>query len=349
MQEPATLEQQSAELDFGPLYARLSRDMKEAAATLGPREARYTVDLYYQMQAIRTRTGNQARQLGEPTRVHEWIKDQEHALENSIKGLLGAYVKKHVIGDWLLNVYGIGPVIAAGLISHVNIRECDTSGKLWKYAGMAPPREYNWLSREEAKTECKRLELPKNPTTEQLLEVAKLIKRRPENFLKTVATIDPKHDKEAPITLSLVERSMCVRPWNPKLKVLCWKAGTSFKMYHGKVECYYGHVYAKRKELEIARNEQGLFAEEAKLTLSEKNFTDPETKAIYEAGKLPAGRLDLRAMRYATKLFLSHFHDEWWRRETGTEPVKPYPITNMGHTHFIPDPQSKSGTEAPSE
>lgn len=330
------------ELNFGPLFKRLSKDMKQAAANLGPKEARYMVDLYYQMQRIRTQTGNQTRQIDEPTRVHEWIKDQEHSLENAIKGLLGAYVQKHKMGTWFEGVHGIGPVLAAGLLAHIKIRECDTAGKLWKFAGMAPPAEYNWLSREQAKATLKEQGIGKAPTPEDLIKLAGLIKRRPENFIKTVATIDPKHAPDAPITLSLVERSLCVRPWNPKLKVLCWKIGTSFKMFAAHEKCYYGHVYAMRKEAEVARNEAGKFADQAAATLAEKKITDPETRAIYEAGKLPPGRLDLRAMRYATKLFLSHFHDEWWRREVGTEPIKPYPILALGHTHYVPDPQAGS-------
>jgi hypothetical protein len=65
---------------------------------------------------------------------------------------------------------------------------------------------------------------------------------------------------------------------------------------------------------------------------SSKRFTS-EQRAHYEAGRLPPGRIDLRATRYATKQFLSDLHAVWWQIETGEKPPKPYPISHLGHTH----------------
>jgi hypothetical protein len=35
-------------------------------------------------------------------------------------------------------VYGIGPVIAAGLMAHIDITKCPTVGHIWRFAGLDP-------------------------------------------------------------------------------------------------------------------------------------------------------------------------------------------------------------------
>ncbi len=127
------------------------------------------------------------------------------------------------------------------------------------------------------------------------------------------------------------------RPYNARLKVLCWKAGESFKKFHNNERCFYGHLYAERKALEVERNEAGGNSETAAKTLAERKIQDAATRAIYEAGKLPAGRLDLRATRYATKLFLAHFWEEG-RRQAALPIPAPYPIAHLGHAHKIEIP-----------
>lgn len=128
------------------------------------------------------------------------------------------------------------------------------------------------------------------------------------------------------------------RPWNASLKTLCWKIGQSFMKLRANDKDVYGAVYEQRKALEVERNEAGAFAETARKTLEERNFRDKETRATYEAGRLPAGRLDLRAQRYAVKLFLAHFHHVAYELHYGTPPPKPYIIEHGGHTHFIAPP-----------
>lgn len=128
------------------------------------------------------------------------------------------------------------------------------------------------------------------------------------------------------------------RPYNAELKVLCWRIGDSFVKVSGRDDAYYGQVYRERKKLEVERNEAGLFADQAKASLEARNIKDKALKATYEAGLLPPGRLDLRARRYAVKLFLSAYHEVAYRAEFGTEPPLPYPIAHLGHAHYIAPP-----------
>ena len=128
------------------------------------------------------------------------------------------------------------------------------------------------------------------------------------------------------------------RPWNAKLKVLCWKTGDSFVKFKSHERDFYGKIYQQRKELEVSRNEQGLFADQAERTLAERNIRDAALKKTYEEGRLPAGRLDLRARRYAVKLFLAHLHHVMYEDYYNEPPPKPYVITHLGHAHIIGPP-----------
>lgn len=132
------------------------------------------------------------------------------------------------------------------------------------------------------------------------------------------------------------------RPWNADLKVLCYKAGESFVKTQNHPDSYYGRIYADRKKLEVERNETGKNKEQAAKQLAEKNYgktTDAYANLI--KGKLPQAQIHARARRIAVKLFISHFHDVWYRYEFGVAPPMPYPIVYMGHAHYIPPPGSK--------
>lgn len=102
----------------------------------------------------------------------------------------------------------------------------------------------------------------------------------------------------------------------------------------GRPECFYGHLYLERKQFEIARNERGDNKQLA-LTLSQKVNRSTEAYKHLSEGKLPPGQIDARARRWAVKIFLSHLHAEWYRREFNTEPPKPFAIAILGHAHMI--------------
>jgi hypothetical protein len=128
------------------------------------------------------------------------------------------------------------------------------------------------------------------------------------------------------------------RPWNASLKVLSWKIGDSFVKVSGKDTDVYGKVYRARKEQEIRKNEAGDFADQAAAALAERKFKVSDTRKAYEAGRLPDGRIDLRARRYAVKLFLAHYHHVAYEDHYGEPPPKPYALTHLDHAHFIAPP-----------
>lgn len=124
---------------------RMSRDLATAAGELGADAARFLVDAYYSIQAERIRADNQVRALtesGEPTAVLDWLADNARTLENQIKRALGRYAEQRPAGEWALGQMGIGPVLAAGLLAHIDFERARTAGAIWRFAGLDPSAEW---------------------------------------------------------------------------------------------------------------------------------------------------------------------------------------------------------------
>src|SRR5215831_9190395 len=120
---------------------RLSRDLAKAAITLTDREVRFIVDNYYITQESRKRADNQVlamRKSQEPHDLITWVSVQSDIIEQSLKRALDQYTSSKPIGVWLKSIYGIGPVISAGLMAHIDIKLCPTVGHIWRFAGLDP-------------------------------------------------------------------------------------------------------------------------------------------------------------------------------------------------------------------
>jgi hypothetical protein len=262
---------------------RLGRDLRKAAEGLSEREVRYLVDAYYMLQENRIRADAQIRSLSdsdEPNSVLNWLGDQNAVLEEQVKAGLDRYSKAHPMGSWMRSVKGIGPVISAGMLAHIDITKAPTVGHIWRYAGLDPTVKWN------------------------------------------------KGEK---------------RPWNARLKVLCWKAGESFVKVSGREDAFYGKVYRERKEYEHARNDRGENAERAAQILLEKKWSDgTEARKHLESGKLPPAQLHARSTRYAVKIFLSHLHQLWYEHHFKQPAPKPFAISHLNHAHFIAPPMNEA-------
>jgi len=127
-------------------FTKLSKDLINAAATLGNREARFLVDNYYLLQDNRIRAGLQIHHMpDEPHGVLEWMEENAKAMELQIKSALHKYARGHHMGQWALNIIGIGPVLAAGFLSHIDLsttdkngRSIDTASQVWSFCGLNP-------------------------------------------------------------------------------------------------------------------------------------------------------------------------------------------------------------------
>ena len=258
----------------------LSKDLRSAAKSLGPAEARFLVDSYYQFQRHRIALGNQIgaqKRNGGPHETASVVQEHFIALEHQFQSVLDFWSKTTELGVWARSQTGIGGVIASGFVAFVDFDKATTAGKIWSFAGLNPTVKW------EKKTR---------------------------------------------------------RPWNARLKSICWFAGESFVKNKFRENCLYGHLYDKRREYEEAKNEAGQYSDQAEHILATRNFKkDTKAKTFYSEGKLPPGHIHARCKRYAVKIFISHFFEVGYRlHNDGAEPPKPFSLAEMGLTKKIEVP-----------
>lgn len=121
--------------------------MKAAATTMTRNEARYLLSQYLTMQnnrkaAMQKKEKMEQRASGEPHEVLDWIALNAEAMEKQILSALNAFCESQVMGRWALAIDGIGPVVAAGLLAHVDIEQCPTAGHIWSFMGFNPLQKW---------------------------------------------------------------------------------------------------------------------------------------------------------------------------------------------------------------
>jgi hypothetical protein len=346
-------------------FSKLRLDLK-AAASMGRRQARYAVNTYYEVQRIRIATEHQVRQCekrNEPTNLLKWIAGVTYALEYQIRRALGAFAENAEVGRWALGILGIGPVLSAGLLAHIDMNRAPTVGHIWRFAGLDPQQK--WIGAKAA--EAFVAQFPEDtPLEDIIVRAVDVIHCRPETLVMLAST-NPQ-GKKIRMTRETVTRAIAKRPWNEGLKTLCWKIGESFVKVSNKPNSLYGRIYKERKALEWQRNLAGENAEYAKHVLTVKRFgLDTMARAWYsgeisaplvekalrdatplpenlrEASEkagglvpmLPPAHIHARATRYTVKLFLSHWHEVAYRAHYRKDPPKPYVIDHLKHRDFI--------------
>jgi hypothetical protein len=242
-------------------------------------EVRFVVDTYYEIQDYRIQAGGQARSLGrdgEPIALLDWIGRTMSGMEREIVRWMDTYTDASPVGVWAKSIVGIGPVLSAGVLAHIDIEKAPTVGHIWRFAGLDPTM--TWERKQK-------------------------------------------------------------RPWNARLKVLCWKMGESFIKVQANERDVYGKLYAQRKAQEQSRNGDLRFADQAKASLEGKNFgKETEARKWLEKGMLPPAQVHARARRFAVKMFLADLHHVMYECRYGTLPPKPWVVEHGGHVHVRPVP-----------
>jgi hypothetical protein len=322
---------------------RLSKDLRAAAILLSDEQARYLVDSYYQLQKIRVAQGNQIGSMEraakadegeepdleeavaaadviivekevelkkpgkkEPSNVLEWFALNAKNLESQMKRALDSYSDSRPEGVWAKSVVGIGPVIAAGLMAHIDMNP-------WVCT----------LRNDKEMDAC----------TEKKPHPNGLCGRKPllyaGNIWNFAGIGDPLR------TWEKGER----RPWNARLKTLTWKIGQSFLKQSTRPTCFYGHLLRERWEILKKQNGEKRFADAAAAKLEKfKIGKNTDAYKAYSQGFLPPAHVLQRACRYATKIFLSHYHCVAFKATFGKDAALPYVISILGHKDLIPVP-----------
>ncbi len=128
---------------------RPTKDILQATRTLDVHEIRFMVDAYYQMQEYRKAAANQIGSLdrdaddGAGHQTLDWLLAQVSTMERQVERAMDVYSAAHPVGPWLRGVYGIGPVLSAGLLAHIDITRAPTVGHIWRFAGYDPTQTWD--------------------------------------------------------------------------------------------------------------------------------------------------------------------------------------------------------------
>jgi hypothetical protein len=297
----------------------------------------------------------------------DFFRQQMSVHEKQVQRVLDDWTSTDPTGIWAKNQVGIGPVISAGLLAHIDFEKATNPSKIWRYAGLDPT--LRWLGSAgsqkllghvhgetedpdyaamdigdpsvltEAEIQALDEDLREDGrgqlSREQLVLVSRLSNRSLGMLIRAGK------DDKGRITRQSMLRLLSKRPWNASLKVVCWKAGESFVKFSNHERCLYGHLYQERKDLETTRNETGQFAKQAEKALKDKKYRkDTDAYKAYSNGVLPPAHVHARAKRYAVKIFLVHFWENGYRNHYGKEPPEPYAFTPQGgHADRIPVPE----------
>jgi len=244
---------------------------------------------------------------------------------------------------WLLSLYGIGPVIASGLVSHIDIEKTPNAGSLWSFAGLVAT--IRWVGREEADKWVREHARDVDSIDDLLILAAAHFHKKPDILLRD-ATMDFKTREARPLTTQSLAASISRRPWNPALKRLSWIAADCQKKFSTSPKAsLYSKLYRDYKVRAIEKNLSGGFKELAAQTLLTRNIRDQKTLEIYQKGELPPGRVDAWALRACVKILLAHTHAVLWECHFQTPAPIPYIIAKDPemHTHYIPPPNWANG------
>ena len=299
----------------------MSRDImkqfRQHGALISDSGARFLVDHYDAMQDQRIRAGNQigalkrlAEKAGRSEEPHEaldYLNAQFSHLEKQIGKMLAVYVSTHEMGWFFEQTMGIGPILAAKLLAHIDITKAPTAGHIFNYAGLNPERVW-------AKGQLR-------PFNARLKKACWLLG---DSFVKTSSREGSYYGK--------LYRARKREEWARNV------AGELVEQAEAKLgKCRIGESTDAIQWYEGRMDPRKVAAA---LDAGDKPGKACAADAP-EAGvrMLPPAHIDARARRWAVKLFLSHLHERWYESHYGEKPPKPFAIAQLGHAHQIHPPQ----------
>jgi len=124
------------------------------------KEARYLVDSYYMAQKGRIRAGNQIRACQKDNEPYNFLnvnlKNFKFS-ENQMFKALDSYSDDSELGRWARSIHGIGPVLTAGLLAHIDLNIGKTPAAIWRFAGLDPTVTWNKSEKRPWNTQLKTL------------------------------------------------------------------------------------------------------------------------------------------------------------------------------------------------
>ena len=309
-------------------------------------EMKMLVDLYYQLQDNRKRSREQIRSIeqgrdgGKPCNasIMNWVLLNQSIIEKQIPGIMKQVCENDEVGRWLLQIKGIGPVLACGLLAYFNVEGRKYSNTFISYAGL---NDHNrpWLGKEKSKAIIDEVLGTRKKITED--DIAKIAAKTQwsVDYLQR-ACYDEKKDKVV-YSRTKLQKACAKIPYNKSLKTLMWKVAQAF-IYQSSNGSYYGKLYLERKAYEIKRNDEGYNKAYAEANIGRLTDKSTETYKAYSEGKIPDSQITARARRWVEQLFLSHLFDEMYRVHNDALPPIPYILAHPEKDSTIQDITSES-------
>lgn len=328
--------------------ASISKEVKQSIAFVNDEQIRIIIDSYYQTQAIRKATANQLRAFKQgkdnvdenQLLAIEWLLKDSQNRENQIKKMISEYVKSIPLCEWVMKIKGIGPVIAANLWSYIDMNKCRHANQFLSYAGMND-NNVPWIGKEKATKIVDEaykyfgMESSDKVTEDVILRVTVATGRKNSDTVRNGFNNHREKAKSNTSDKQVLIKYLSMPPYNTQLKTLCFLIGDSFCKNSNRGSLY-GRLYKERKALEIMKNENLEYKEQAERLLAEKTYTKgTDTYKCLIQGKLSPAHIDQRAKRWAVKIFLTHFFEACYIYTYNEKPPVIFPIAHMGHVDYI--------------
>lgn len=235
----------------------------------------------------------------ESDKNHKKVNDLMGQQEDILKRQAMDEIEGHPLWEsWLSKVRGIGPCLAGGVLSLINIRKCPHVGNLWSYAGLGVVVESyvcpgcQATYEEDAIPSCEERVLQGLPR-----EAARCSKCNA--FLKILGHGDRRTKGQ---TLG----------YNPDVKTLAWKIGESF-VKQPPEKSKYRLLYQKMR------------AKVDSLPCNKVHYDDKKTVIpCFDAHRFA------KAKRATVKIFFSHIYSKW-RGILGLPVTTPFALGMLGH------------------
>lgn len=293
---------------------RLNKDLAQAAKMMTPQEARFLVRYYYIVQDDRIAFNGQMRAMTEseePNLVLSWMADQSTVLESQIKRALDKFTDEHPVGQWLKSLYGIGPVLAAGLIGHIDIRKAPTAGHIWSFAGLLHDSKWDKGEKRPWNAELKKL-------CWKIGESFVMFSKREECYYGQLFRERKKLEWERNLTGKNAEQArQDSKTYGPTTEAYAWVNG-----------CFKAEDIRRYVEAEKSMTQDDL-----------KKMRGPVGSGT---PMLPPSQMHGRARRWAVKIFISHLQQMWYETEFKCRAPRPFLIEHGGHAHEIQIPNYTS-------
>lgn len=346
VEESGLYDENQTKVDLDGLSS-LSKDVKKSAVYLDDKQIRLVIDQYYATQKHRINIENQIRAVrqgfdetpeGEQPAI-SWLLMDVRNRENQIKKLIAEYVKYIPVCQWATAVKGIGPIFAAILYSYIDMSKCKHANQFISYCGLND-NNTPWLGKEKARDIVNEawahfgLNPKDEPDDNVLLRVA-VNSGRNLNTVKKGFALHRENNSGAANPKTQLINYMAKPPYNTFLKKVLYLVGQSFIKVSNRGSLY-GTIYKERKALETMKNEQGDYADQAKHLLETYNYDKTtDTYKYLSQGKLSPDHINMRASRYAEKIFLTHFFEACYIDKYKINPPTIYPIAFQGHVDYI--------------